>query len=119
MKNLHTFALAAIFWISLADLPLASAQATRAAPDLTLTQAERSAIELKQGMSADEVRALLGKPRRTELRSQGSSSNTTNQGILQWTYTWTGSHSPASLHIQFSAGMRDAWSVNAWNWTAF
>lgn len=119
MKTLHTVALLTISWIGLTGMPPANAQAIRAVPDLTLVQAERMAVELKQGMSADEVRTLLGKPRRTELRSEGGSSNTAAQGTLQWTYTWGSSQGPASLHVHFSSKTREAWSVNAWEWTAF
>src|SRR5438034_4991573 len=37
---------------------------------LTLTQTERRAVDLKQGMTLEEVEKLLGKPKRTALRAQ-------------------------------------------------
>ena len=46
----------------------------RGDPLLSLAQAERSAADLHRGMSADEVRKLLGKPKRTGLKDDGASA---------------------------------------------
>jgi hypothetical protein len=119
MKTLRTFAQAAILGTLCAGLLPAGAQVVRAVPDLTLVQAERVAIELKQGMSLEDVRTLLGKPRRTVLKNEGTASSVTPQGALQWTYTWGSSHGPASLHVHFASKTTDAWFVNAWEWTTF
>ncbi len=54
----------------------ASAQSLRPVAVLSLAQAERVAVDLKQGMSAEEVEKLLGKPQRTALKSNGGSPNT-------------------------------------------
>ena len=45
------------------------AQASRPGANPSLAQAERNAVELKQGMTLEEVQKLLGKPKRTALRS--------------------------------------------------
>ena len=76
------------------------------------------AVDLKQGMSAEEVQRLLGKPRRTALRNNGISANATSQGILQWTYTWTGP-SQGTLHVEFAAKTPEEWYVNSWEWATY
>ena len=65
----------------------ASAQAKRPVAGASGAVAERAAVDLKQGMSLEEVQHLLGKPWRTALSSNGSS------GTLRWTYTWASSAS--------------------------
>ena len=45
---------------------LALAQGSGPSATPNRAQAERNAVELKQGMTPDEVRELLGKPRRSE-----------------------------------------------------
>ena len=97
----------------------ASAQAVRPVAVLGLAQAERMAVDLKQGMSSEEVQQLLGKPQRTALKANGGSSSTSSQGILQWTYSWTGSTAPGNLHIEFIAKTPDQWSVNGWEWSNY
>jgi hypothetical protein len=104
--------LTSILWV----LP-AGGQELRPAGVLSLAQTERSAVDLKQGMSAEEVQKLLGKPRRTALTSPGSYPNTTSQGILQWSYSWTGSR--GKLNIDFVAKAPDQWYVNNWEWTIY
>ena len=109
------FALAALpsfVWMS-----PAAAQAVHPASDLTLAQTERVAVDLKQGMSAEDVRKLLGQPRRTALKSAGGVSNTVSQGTLQWTYSWIGSQ--GNLRIDFVAKAPDQWYVNNWEWTTY
>ena len=99
MKRLPTLVLLAAL-LPCAWIAPAPAQPSRPAADLTLAQAERMASDLKYGMSADEVRKLLGKPRRTALRPNGLSTTAPWQGNLRWTYNWPGSsfqgHQPAN-----------------------
>jgi hypothetical protein len=105
-------ALALLSWF-----PPAGAQAFQPAAALSLAQAEHMAVDLKQGMSAEEVQKLLGKPQRTALKSNGGFQNTPSQGTLQWTYSWTGS--PGNLHIDFVAKTPDQWYVNSWEWATY
>jgi len=92
----------------------AGAQASRPTANAGLARAERNAIELKQGMSAEDVEKLLGKPRRTALKSNGSSP-----GTLQWTYAWADS-SQSSLRVEFAATKTPAeWSVTSWDWANY
>ena len=106
-----------ILLLAAALLPAgALAQSPRAGAP-SLAQAERNSVELKQGMSLDEVQKLLGKPRRTALRAgiQG-------QGALQWSYFWGGPASSASersLQIEFAAKAPDQWIVNSWGWSTY
>jgi len=97
----------------------AGAQALNTAAALSLAQAERMAVDLRQGMSAEEVQKLLGKPQRTALKSNGGFGNTPSQGSLQWTYSWTGSSAPGNLHIEFVTKTADQWYVNSWEWTTY
>jgi len=105
--------------------PLLAAAATvppapsRPVSELALAQAERVAVDLRQGMSAEDVRALLGKPRRTALRNGGLSTRTSDQGTLQWTYVWGGPAGQGSLHIEFAAKTPEAWTVASWEWSAY
>ena len=93
----------------------AGAQALHPTAALNLAQAERVAVDLKQGMSAEEVQNLLGKPHRTALKNNGGSQNT--QGTLQWTYSWAGSQ--GNLRIDFVAKTPDQWYVNSWEWATY
>jgi hypothetical protein len=104
--------LPSFLWIS-----PAGAQALASAAVPSLAQTERVAVDLRQGMSAEEVQKLLGQPRRTALRTTGGLSNTAPQGTLQWTYSWTGSQ--GNLRIDFVAKAPDQWFVNNWEWTAY
>ena len=97
----------------------AGAQSLRPVAVLSLAQAERVAVDLKQGMSAEEVQKLLGKPQRTALKSNGVFPNTPSQGTLQWTYSWTGSSTPGNLRIEFTAKTPDQWYVNGWEWGTY
>ncbi len=96
-----------------------SAQELRPISGLSLAQAERAAVDLKQGMTADDVQKLLGKPQRTALKSNGGYGDTSVQGTLQWTYSWIGSSKPGNLHIEFSAKSSDQWFVSSWEWGSF
>jgi hypothetical protein len=103
---------ASFLWIS-----ATGAQPLQAAGALSLAQTERMAVDLKQGMSAEEVQKLLGQPRRTALKTTGGLSNTAPQGSLQWTYSWT--NSQGNLRIDFVAKAPDQWYVNNWEWTTY
>jgi outer membrane protein assembly factor BamE (lipoprotein component of BamABCDE complex) len=93
----------------------AGAQAKRAVAGASGTPAERAAVDLKQGMTLDEVQQLLGKPWRTALTSGGSS------GTLRWTYTWPGSSSAAdrNLNVDFAAKAPEQWTVSGWSWSSY
>lgn len=96
------------------------AQTSRNTAGATLAQAERSSVDLKQGMSVDEVERLLGKPRRTTLKNNASSMNALSPGTLQWTYSWTGnSSSPAILQVEFAAKSPESWYVSSWEWMRY
>ena len=119
MTRLTTLALLAALLPWLLWISPASAQPTRPAATLSLAQAERNAVELKQGMSVEDVQKLLGKPRRTALKNSGSSANTPWQGTLHWSYTWSGTSSQASLNVEFAAKTPEAWYVNSWEWGTY
>ena len=104
--------LAATGWVS-----IASAQAVAGASRATT---ERAAVDLKQGMTLDEVRELLGKPWRTAMASTGA-SGAPWQGTLRWTYTWTASASASdrNLNIDFTAKAPEQWTVGSWSWSSY
>ena len=106
--------LPSLLWVS-----PASAQAFHPAAALSLAQAERVAVDLKQGMSAEEVQKLLGKPQRTSLKNDGGFPNTPSQGTLQWTYSWTSSSAQGNLRIEFAAKTPDQWYVSSWDWATY
>lgn len=113
---MRTFALVVLLGALAA--PCVQAQAPRAA-EPSLVQAERLSAELRQGMSSDDVRKLLGPPRRTALRSDGSSQSEVTNSRLQWTYVWSGTSGPGTLRVDFRSRSADAWSVTSWEWTTF
>jgi len=96
---------------------LAAAQGARAAPNGCRVAAERAAVDLKQGMTPDEVQQLLGKPWRTAL----TGSSAPAQGTLRWTYTWTPSSSASerSLNVDFNAKAAEQWLVSGWSWSGY
>ena|SRR5690348_8430525 len=116
MKQLVTLALlgALLPW-----MPLAGAQSSRPAAGVSVAQAERNTVELKQGMSADEVERLLGKPKRTALKNSDGASSAPSQGTLQWTYQWSSNSNAAILHVKFAAKTPEAWVVNSWEWASY
>lgn len=120
MRPLPAFVFVAALLPSLAWIPPAHAQASRPAANLSnlsLAQAERNAVELKQGMSAEDVQKLLGKPRRTGLKSNGHMNNA--QGTLQWTYVWTSASTQGTLQVEFAAKTPEAWFVDSWEWRSY
>ena len=120
MRSLPTpILIVALALVVVSDVSSVLAQSSRSAAGVTFAQAERNSIELKQGMSVDEVERLLGKPRRTTLKNNGSSTNASSPGVLQWTYSWTGASSPATLQVEFAAKSPESWSVNSWEWMRY
>ena len=103
-----------LLWSGTAD-----AQVSRTEPTLSLTQAEHNASDLKQGMTVDEVQKLLGKPRRTALKSDGNSAVTPSKGTLQWTYNWTSASAQGSLRVEFVSKTLEEWYVNSWEWLTY
>ena len=112
----------AAFGASLGGLPPAGAQASRAGAQASIAQAERDAVDLKQGMTLEEVEKLLGKPARTALRNDGSSAAGSTarepwQGTLQWwTYVWA---PEGTLHVLFAAKTPEQWHVDSWVWSTY
>jgi hypothetical protein len=99
----------------------AGAESSRPDPTLSLAQAERIAADLKQGMSLDDVQKLLGKPRRTALKSDGASPGS-SKGTLQWTYNWTNTSAQGNLRVEFASKSllsQDEWAVSSWEWLAY
>jgi hypothetical protein len=104
---------------ALSCLPGGAGAAAPAEDKLTYVQAERRAVDLKQGMTPGEVQKLLGKPRRTALKNTGYSSADA-QGTLQWIYTWTGtSQAERNLQVTFVSKSPEAWLVNGWDWSGY
>ena len=120
MKRLPTLLVLAALLPPLAWVAPAAAQASRSAAKLGLAQAERNAVDLRQGMSIEEVEKLLGKPKRTALKNTGASPTAPWQGTLHWTYTWTGASSPeGNLQVVFAAKAPEQWYVNSWEWSSY
>jgi hypothetical protein len=119
MKRTGTgLAVAASMLMCLAAAP-ATAQAPRSEPALSLSQAEHLSADLKQGMTVDEVQKLLGKPRRTALKSDANASITPSKGTLQWTYSWASASAQGSLRVDFISKSLEEWSVNSWEWLTY
>jgi len=97
----------------------ARAQAKRPLAGASVAATERAAVDLKQGMSLEEVQMLLGKPWRTALSGSGPSGGA--QGTLRWTYTWSSSTavSERNLNIDFAAKVPQQWIVSGWNWSTY
>ena len=93
-------------------------QRSDARPAMTLTTAERRAVDLQQGMKAKEVERLLGKPKRTSLRQGGLSSTADPaMGGLQWTYTWpAATERDGTLQVVFARESSGEWLVDSWGW---
>jgi hypothetical protein len=105
-------------FVMLAFAQPAHAQQSRGPQGLSLAQAERSAAELHRGMSSDDVRKLLGKPKRTGLKDDGVRS-ATSQGALRWTYVWNGTTGPGTLLVDFDSDSPEQWRVHGWEWTTY
>jgi hypothetical protein len=111
-----TLAFLAALFTAPAWLPPAGAQPSRPGADRDFARAERNSVELKQGMTLEEVEKLLGKPKRTALKHASSSVSEPWQGTLQWTYAWA---SQRSLHVVFAAKAPQQWYVNSWDWSDY
>jgi hypothetical protein len=99
-----------------------AAQPAPAKAKMSLAQAERLAVDLKQGMTLQEVEKLLGKPKRTALKTPGNGGATESwHNFLHWTYAWPGpSQSDWSLHVVFANGKApEGWLVQSWDWTGY
>lgn len=108
---------AVLVFAALSCLPLGAAIAAPAEEKMTFAQAERRSIELKQGMTPDDVRGLLGKPKRTALKT---SSGDSSQGTLQWTYSWSSpSQTERNLQVTFVSKSPEQWLVNSWDWSSY
>ena len=98
----------------------ATAQHSGHVAALSFAQAERKAIDLRQGMSLEEVQRLLGTPRRTALKSAGGFASAPSQGTLHWTYAWPGAGaSQPSLSVDFASTAPEKWYVNSWEWSTY
>jgi predicted phage gp36 major capsid-like protein len=111
-----TLLLLAALWAPLAWIAPAGAQTSRPGVNASFAQAERNSVDLKQGMTLEEVQKLLGKPKRTALRNTGSSAAEPWQGTLQWTYAWS---SERTLQVVFAAKTPEQWYVNSWDWSNY
>lgn len=100
---------------------LVGAQGTHAAAGGSRAAAERAAVDLKYGMTPDEVQKLLGKPWRTALSANGGAAGAPWQGTLRWTYTWNASSSAAerNLNIDFNGKTAEQWNVSGWSWAGY
>lgn len=92
------------------------AKPARVPAGITLAQGETAAVELRQGMTAEDVQKLLGKPRRTSLRGDPGPGS---QGTLKWSYSWSGGTGPSNLNVEFVSTGAEAWSVRSWEWAAY
>jgi hypothetical protein len=102
---------------AIAANPAMPAQQARSGTPLSLAQAERNAADLHRGMSPEDVRKLLGKPKRTGLKDDGASA--TSQGALRWTYVWSGGSGPGTLSVDFVADSPEQWQVRGWEWSSY
>jgi hypothetical protein len=121
MKQLRSLAFLAASLLVSPWVSPATAQTPHVDATLTLAQAERVSVDLRQGMTVDDVQKLLGKPRRTALKSDGYSPNTPSKGTLQWTYSWSsasaqGGSTQGNLRVEFVSKAQEEWYVNGWEW---
>jgi len=120
MRTLPTSLLIVTLSLVVTGVSPVLAQSSRsAAAGVTAAQAERNSVDLKQGMSVEEVERLLGKPKRTALKNNGNSMNPPSPGTLQWTYNWSGSPSAGTLQVEFAAKTPESWYVNSWEWMRY
>jgi hypothetical protein len=119
MKRSHREILLSVMLACMAYSAVAGAQSAPLKP-LSLAQAERLAIDLRQGMTLEEVEKLLGKPKRTALKQGYGSSADSAQGTLHWTYTWAHqSQADRSLQIVFASKSPGQWFVTSWDWSGY
>jgi hypothetical protein len=101
---------------SLAWAAPAIAQAPRSGGHPGVAQAERNSVELKHGMTLEEVQKLLGRPSRTALKGASGAAADPSQGTLQWTYAWGRER---ILNVAFAAKNPNEWYVNSWDWSTY
>jgi hypothetical protein len=120
MRLLLLLLLAAVFLAGTGWFSHAGAQGKRAAAGASGAPTERAAVDLRQGMTLDEVQQLLGKPWRTAMTSTGF-AGAAWQGTLRWTYTWiaSASSSERNLNIDFAAKAPEQWTVSGWSWSSY
>lgn len=112
--------LIAITGVCLACTTPARAERPDGRTNMTLGNAERQAIALKQGMSSEDVERLLGKPKRTSLKQASRGSADASQGSLQWTYTWRDtSERGDTLQVVFTRKAAGDWLVESWEWNPY
>jgi hypothetical protein len=123
MKQIRSLAFLAASLLVPPWISTATAQTPHPDVTLTLAQAERVAVDLRQGMTVDEVQKLLGKPRRTALKSDGYSPNAPSKGTLQWSYSWSSASAQGSiqgnLRVEFVSKAQEEWYVNSWEWVSY
>ena len=97
---------------------LAGAEDARGAAGKSRGATERAAVELKRGMTLEEVQKLLGKPWRTTLSDSGFAEG---PGTLRWTYTGMSraAASEPNLNIDFNARTAEQWTVSGWGWSSY
>jgi len=99
-----------------------AAPAAQGQKSLSLPQAERLAVDLKQGMSLEEVQKLLGKPKRTSLKADpfAAGGQPPVGGVLRWTYSWSSSsQADRTLQVVFASKSAELWQVNSWDWNTY
>jgi len=123
MTNLHFLSLARMvlatamgFSLAASGIALGATEEPVVANPTTLARAERSAVDLQQGMGTEDVLRLLGSPQRTSLRSEGADLLRQSRGTLQWTYTWKDSAQHATLTVEFASKGTEGWAVKGWEW---
>ena len=83
---------------------------------------ERLSVGLRHGMTADQVENLMGKPKRTALRTPMGAGTASEgaQSTLLWTYSWAGaSYNERNLLVVFVSKSPDQWTVSSWDWTGY
>jgi hypothetical protein len=116
MNRLQIAAVLAMLPALLPGAP-ASAQSSPAVAHLSQSRGEVLSVDLRQGMTLEEVQNLLGKPRRTALRA---GSGTPSEGSLQWTYSWgSNGFSEKNLQVVFASKAPERWYVTSWDWSSY
>ncbi|HTP60903.1 MAG TPA: hypothetical protein VMJ14_02360 [Burkholderiales bacterium] len=118
MRLIRTRAtVAALLFLLSSGAPAAALPAHPASP-LSLSRAEQLSVDLKQGMTMEEVDGLLGEPTRTAFKSPDYDVNSTNvPRTMQWIYEWTTpSQMNQSFQLIFTKKPHGQWSLDGWAW---
>src|SRR5689334_13221518 len=95
----------------------AAGQSAHSATSLSFAGFERRTVNLKPGMTREEVEKLLGKPRRTSLRA---ASYRGSEDRLEWTYPWPNRADPErTFQVVFSSTLPGQWLVSTWQWSGY